>query len=149
MKFNSHSYTIIALALVSLLAYHYYGKYTKQLDATVQLQSRLLEQQNEIVSQQERIKRLSELDDKHTKALAHAKSEIDALRDDVAAGRRRLRVAATCSQSETGSSGSVGHAGTPRFNPAAEQDYFDLRRMIVENEKQTKYLQDYIKTQCQ
>ncbi|NHB90857.1 lysis protein [Photorhabdus cinerea] len=149
MKFNSHSYTIIALALASLLAYHYYGKYTKQLDTTVQLQSRLLEQQNEIVSQQGRIKRLSELDDKHTKELANAKSEIDALRNNVAAGRLRLRIAATCSQGETGSSGSVGHAGTPRFNPAAEQDYFDLRRMIVENEKQTKYLQDYIKTQCQ
>ncbi|NRN30579.1 lysis protein [Photorhabdus heterorhabditis] len=149
MKFNSHSYTIIALALVSLLAYHYYGKYTKQLDTTVKLQSELLEQQNGIVSQQERIKRLSELDDKHTKELAHAKSEIDVLRGDVAAGRRRLRIAATCHQSETGSFGSMGHAGAPRFNPATEQDYFDLRRMIVENEKQTKYLQDYIKTQCQ
>ncbi|CAQ83163.1 MULTISPECIES: lysis protein [Photorhabdus] len=149
MKVNSHGYAVVALALISLLAYHYYGKYTKQLDTTVQLQSRLLEQQNEIVSQQERIKLLSELDNKHTKELANAKSEIDALRGDVAAGRLRLRIAATCSQGETSSTGSVGHAGTPRFNPAAEQDYFDLRRMIVENERQTKYLQEYIKTQCQ
>ncbi|OCQ54629.1 Bacteriophage lysis protein [Photorhabdus australis subsp. thailandensis] len=149
MRFNSYGYTVVALALISLLAYHYYGKYTKQLDTTVQLQSRLLEQQNEIVSQQERIKLLSALDDKHTKELANAKSEIDALRGDVAAGRLRLRIAATCSQGAAGSSGSVGHAGTPRFNPAAEQDYFDLRRMIVENERQTKYLQEYIKTQCQ
>ncbi|WP_445496888.1 lysis protein [Photorhabdus sp. SF281] len=149
MKFNSHGYTFVALVLVSLVAHHYYGKYTKQLDTTVRLQSELLEQQNEIASQQERIKRLSELDNQYTKELAHAKSEIDALRGDVAAGRLRLRIAATCNQSETGSSGSMGHAGTPRFNPAAEQDYFALRRMIVENEKQTKYLQEYIKTQCQ
>ncbi|MCW7550505.1 lysis protein [Photorhabdus sp. APURE] len=149
MKFNSHGYTVIALALVSLLAYHYYGKYTKQLDTTVKLQSELLEQQNEIVNQQERIKLLSELDVKHTQELAHAKSEIDVLRNDVAAGRRRLRIAATCPKSKAGSSGSVGHAATPRLNPATEQDYFDLRRMIVENEQQTKYLQDYIKTQCQ
>ncbi|WP_118985003.1 lysis protein [Photorhabdus sp. CRCIA-P01] len=149
MKFNSHGYTVIALALVSLLAYHYYGKYTKQLDTTVKLQSELLEQQNEIVNQQERIKLLSELDNQHTKELAHAKSEIDVLRNDVAAGHRRLRIAATCHQGETGSSGSVGHAATPRLNPATEQDYFDLRRMIVENEQQTKYLQEYIKTQCQ
>ncbi|TDB42034.1 lysis protein [Photorhabdus luminescens] len=149
MKFNSHGYTVIALALVSLLAYHYYGKYTKQLDTTVKLQSELLEQQNEIVNQQERIKLLSELDNQHTKELANAKSEIDVLRNDVAAGRRRLRIAATCHQGEASSSGSVGHAAPPRVNPAVEQDYFDLRRMIVENEQQTKYLQDYIKTQCQ
>ncbi|PQQ30083.1 peptidase [Photorhabdus luminescens] len=149
MKFNSHGYTVIALALVSLLAYHYYGKYTKQLDTTVKLQSELLEQQNEIVNQQERIRLLSELDNQHTKELAHAKSEIDVLRNDVAAGHRRLRIAATCNQGKAGSSGSVGHAVPPRLNPAAEQDYFDLRRMIVENEQQTKYLQEYIKTQCQ
>ncbi|ERT14255.1 endopeptidase [Photorhabdus temperata J3] len=149
MKFNSHGYTFVALVLVSLVAHHYYGKYTKQLDTTVQLQSELLEQQNEIASQQERIKLLSELDNQYKKELANAKSEIDTLRGDVAAGRLRLRIAAICNQSETGSSGSMGNAGTPRFNPAAEQDYFDLRRMIVENEKQTKYLQEYIKTQCQ
>ncbi|MEK9495433.1 lysis protein [Photorhabdus sp. P32] len=58
-------------------------------------------------------------------------------------------MAATCHQGETSSSGSVGHATPPRLDPAAEQDYFDLRRMIVENEQQTKYLQEYIKTQCQ
>ncbi|MCC8466883.1 MULTISPECIES: lysis protein [Photorhabdus] len=149
MKFNSRGYTAIALALASLLAYHYYGKYTKQLDTTVKLQSELLEQQNEIVNQQERIRLLSELDNQHTKELANAKSEIDVLRNDVAAGHRRLRIAATCHQGQTGSSGSVGHAATPRLNPATEQDYFDLRRMIVENEQQTKYLQEYIKTQCQ
>ncbi|MCT8343324.1 lysis protein [Photorhabdus kleinii] len=149
MKFNSRGYTVIALALASLLAYHYYGKYTKQLDTTVKLQSELLEQQNEIVNQQERIRLLSELDNQHTKELANAKSEIDVLRNDVAAGHRRLRIAATCHQGQTGSSGSVGHAATPRLNPATEQDYFDLRRMIVENEQQTKYLQEYIKTQCQ
>ncbi|OWO83998.1 peptidase, partial [Photorhabdus luminescens] len=61
MKFSSHGYTFVALALASLLAYHYYGKYTKQLDTTVKLQSELLEQQNEIVNQQERIRLLSEL----------------------------------------------------------------------------------------
>ncbi|MCE1727238.1 lysis protein, partial [Enterobacter hormaechei] len=124
----------IALALASLLAYHYYGKYTKQLDTTVKLQSELLEQQNEIVNQQERIRLLSKLDNQHTKELANAKSEIDVLRNDVAAGHRRLRIAATCHQGQAGSSGSVGHADTPRLNPATEQDYFDLRRMIVENE---------------
>ncbi|WP_162505194.1 lysis system i-spanin subunit Rz [Candidatus Arsenophonus triatominarum] len=31
---------------------------------------------------------------------------------------------------------------------AAREDYFRLRAMIAENEKQTEYLQQYIKTQC-
>ncbi|MCC8376738.1 lysis protein, partial [Photorhabdus bodei] len=126
-----------------------YGKYTKQLDTTVKLQSELLEQQNEIVNQQERIRLLSELDNQHTKELANAKSKIDVLRNDVAAGHRRLRIAATCNQGEAGSSSGVVNATSPRFNPTIEQDYFDLRKMIVENEQQIKYLQDYIKTQCQ
>ncbi|MFD0709940.1 lysis protein [Photorhabdus akhurstii] len=149
MKFNSHGYTVIALALVCLIAYHYRSQYTDQLNTSLRLQNELLEQQNEIVNQQEKIKRLSELDNQNIKELARAKSEIDVLRNDVTAGRRRLRVAATCHQGKAGSSGSVGHADTPRLNPSTEQDYFDFRRMIVENEQQIKYLQDYIKTQCQ
>ncbi|MEK9497081.1 lysis protein [Photorhabdus sp. P32] len=147
MKFNSQWFLLIAL--VCLIAYHYRSKYTDQLDKSIKLQNALLEQQNEIVNQQERIKRLSELDNQHTKELAHAKSEIDGLRNDVAAGRRRLRIAATCHQGEASSTRGMVNAATPRLDPATEQDYFDLRRMIVENEQQTKYLQDYIKNQCQ
>ena len=42
------------------------------------------------------------LDAKYTKELADAKAENDALRDDVAAGRRRLHIKAVC-QSVRGS----------------------------------------------
>ena len=38
------------------------------------------------------------LDAKYTKELADAKAENDALRDDVAAGRRRLHIKAVCRQ---------------------------------------------------
>ncbi|PAV02103.1 hypothetical protein CBG25_12810 [Arsenophonus sp. ENCA] len=38
---------------------------------------------------------------------------------------------------------------TPQLRETARQDYFRLREMILENEKQTEYLQNYIKTQCQ
>ena len=38
------------------------------------------------------------LDAKYTKELADAKAENDALRDDVAAGRRRLHIKAVCQQ---------------------------------------------------
>ena len=39
------------------------------------------------------------LDAKYTKELADAKAENDALRDDVAAGRRRLHIKAVCRSS--------------------------------------------------
>ena len=40
--------------------------------------------------------RVAALDAKYTKELADAKAENDALRDDVAAGRRRLHIKAVC-----------------------------------------------------
>ncbi|EHB3482533.1 lysis protein, partial [Salmonella enterica subsp. enterica serovar Newport] len=47
------------------------------------------------------------LDARYTKELADAKAENDALRDDVAAGRRRLLVNATCPAVSTGKSSSA------------------------------------------
>ncbi|WP_323866321.1 lysis system i-spanin subunit Rz, partial [Xenorhabdus cabanillasii] len=52
------------------------------------------EQTTLITNQQERIQHLAELDSKHIQELANAKSEIDTLRADVAAGRRKLRIKA-------------------------------------------------------
>ena len=43
------------------------------------------------------------LDAKYTKELADAKAENDALRDDVAAGRRRLHIKAVCQLREAAS----------------------------------------------
>ncbi|MGJ0580848.1 lysis protein, partial [Xenorhabdus bovienii] len=91
---------------------------------------------------------LHEMDTKHTQELANAKSEIDTLRADVAAGRRKLRIQAVCPVREATSSGSVGDAGTPQLTEAARQDYYDLLRMMAENERQTKYLQDYGNIEC-
>ena len=42
------------------------------------------------------------LDAKYTKELADAKAENDALRDDVAAGRRRLHIKAVCRSARSG-----------------------------------------------
>ncbi|WP_338156539.1 lysis protein [Xenorhabdus bovienii] len=91
---------------------------------------------------------LHEMDTKHTQELANDKAKIDTLRADVAAARRKLRVQATCPVSETTSSRSMVDAGTPQLTEAARQDYYDLLRMMAENERQTKYLQDYVNTEC-
>ena len=54
------------------------------------------------------------LDAKYTKELADAKAENDALRDDVAAGRRRLHIKAVCrSVREATTASGVDNATSP------------------------------------
>ena len=65
------------------------------------------------------------LDAKYTKELADAKAENDALRDDVAAGRRRLHIKAVCqSVREAVTASGVDNAASPRLADTAERDYF-------------------------
>ena len=83
-----------------------------------------------ITDMQMRQRDVAALDAKYTKELADAKAENDALRDDVAAGRRRLYIKAVCQ--------SVREAfhhplpawimqPPPRLADTAEWDYFTLR----------------------
>ena len=72
------------------------------------------------------------LDAKYTKELADAKAENDALRDDVAAGRRRLHIKAVCqSVREATTASGVDNATSPRLADTAERDYFTLCRLIT------------------
>ena len=65
------------------------------------------------------------LDAKYTKELADAKAENDALRDDAAAGRRRLHIkAARQSVREATTASGVDNAASPRLADTAERDYF-------------------------
>ena len=89
------------------------------------------------------------LDAKYTKELADAKAENDALRDDVAAGRRRLHIKAVCRsvREATTASGVDNAASPPRLADTAERDYFTLRRLIT-MQKQLEGTQKYINEQC-
>ena len=74
---------------------------------------------------------------KYTKELADAKAENDALRDDVAAGRRRLHIKAVCqSVREATTASGVDNAALPSFNGTAERDYFTLRERLITMQKQ-------------
>ena len=69
---------------------------------------------------------------------------------DVAAGRKRLRINATCSgtvREATGTSG-VDNATGPRLADTAERDYFILRERLMTMQKQVEGAQEYIRTQC-
>lgn len=97
---------------------------------------------------QARITRLNQLDIRHSQELASAKNEINTLRDAVNSGSKRVYIKAECPKSTTTSTESGSDEATARLNKAVEQDYLRLREMIVENEQQTLYLQNYIKTEC-
>ena len=73
------------------------------------------------------------LDAKYTKELADAKAENDALRDDVAAGRRRLHIKAVCQSVWSHHASGVDNAASPRladtagtglFHPQREADHY-------------------------
>ncbi|UAX00655.1 lysis protein [Proteus terrae] len=97
---------------------------------------------------QARITRLNQLDIRHSQELASAKNEIDTLRDAVNSGSKRVYVKAECPAVTKNLTESGSNEATARLNKAVEQDYLRLREMIVENEQQTLYLQNYINTEC-
>ena len=73
-----------------------------------------------ITDMQMRQRDVAALDAKYTKELADAKAENDALRDDVAAGRRRLRIKAVCqSVREATAASGVDNAASPRLADTA------------------------------
>lgn len=97
---------------------------------------------------QARITRLNQLDIKYTQELVSAKNEINTLRDAVSSGSKRVYVKAECPAVTKNPTESGSNEATARLNKAVEQDYLRLREMIVENEQQTLYLQNYIRTEC-
>ena len=88
-----------------------------------------------ITDMQMRQRDVAALDAKYTKELADAKAENDALRDDVAAGRRRLHIKAVCQSVRITASG-VDNAASPRLADTAERDYFTLRERLITMQKQ-------------
>ncbi|MBT0520922.1 lysis protein [Morganella morganii] len=133
------------LAVSLLLTLHLYGglKDNYQL-----LSSQFAEQIAINKDYKSRIQSLHELDTMYTQELTNAKTEIDSLRDAVKSGTKRLSVKAECPKSGTDTTKVGRDEGSPRLSQATEQDYWRLREMMAENEKQTLYLQDYIRTEC-
>ena len=84
-----------------------------------------------ITDMQMRQRDVAALDAKYTKELADAKAENDALRDDVAAGRRRLHIKAVCQSVREATTASGVDNAASRLADTAERDYFTLRRLIT------------------
>ncbi|WP_160744855.1 lysis protein [Serratia symbiotica] len=85
------------------------------------------------------------IDENRSRELTYAKNQLDDLQRDVAAGARKLRLAATCRSATTA---SVVDADSPRLTVAAERNYFRLRERIEVARQQIAGLQDYINDVC-
>ena len=89
------------------------------------------------------------LDAKYTKELADAKAENDALRDDVAAGRRRLHIVAVCqSVREATMPPGVDNAASPDWQTPLNGIISPSERLITIMQKQLEGTQKYINEQC-
>lgn len=102
-----------------------------------------------ITDMQQRQRDVAALDEKYSRELADAKAENDALRDDIATGRRRLRIRAVCQTvREATAASDMGNAAAPRLADTAERDYFTLRERLIIMQKQLEGVQLYIREQC-
>ncbi|EHX2262510.1 lysis protein [Salmonella enterica] len=145
---------VVLLVVAAALAWttdHYHGNAVKYKDQRDTVTHKLALANATITDMQTRQRDVAALDAKYTKELADAKAENDALRGDVAAGRRRLLVNATCPAIPTGkstSAASVDNAASPRLADSAQRDYFTLKERVTTMQKQLEGAQDYIRTQC-
>ena len=121
--------------------------YKEQRDKKV---SELKQATATIADMQQRQRDVAAIDAKYTKELADAKTENETLRADVAAGRKRLRINATCPGSvrEAPTTSGVDNATGPQLADTVTRDYFTLRERLMTMHKQLEGAQDYIRTQC-
>ncbi|MDH2121906.1 lysis protein [Pantoea brenneri] len=130
---------LFCVAMAKLAGYYHDHYVTASSLATARQQT--------IDDMQVRQRDVAALDAKYTKELADAKATIDQLHDDVATGKRRLQLNATCTKQSATAAG-MDDAATARLTESAQRDYFTLRERIEVAGKQIAALQQYINEQC-
>lgn len=149
MSPRSWALAVCAVCVCVIFSAVSYGKYLQERKRAEAAEHSLSVANATIRDLQTRQRAVAELDAKYTKELANAQSQIEVLRGDVAAGKRRLQLNATCTpvRDATGT-GGMGNAPAPTVTADVERDYFSLRAGIESVTKQVGYLQEYINTQC-
>ncbi|EJP5184127.1 lysis protein [Salmonella enterica] len=145
---------VVLLVVAAALAWttdHYHGnavKYKSQRDTA----THNLKLANETIDDmQVRQRDNAALDAKYTKELADAKAENDALQRRLDAGGR-VRVKGRCTVPATttpASSGSVGDAASVELSAVAGRNVLDIRAGIISDQAKLRYLQQYVREQCQ
>lgn len=104
-----------------------------------------------ITDMQTRQRDVAALDARYTKELADEHAKNADLQRRLAAGGR-VRVKGRCSvptSTTSASPGSVGNVATVELSPVAGQNVLGIRSGIISDQAKLRYLQDYIRTQCQ
>ncbi|RZK07201.1 MAG: lysis protein [Pantoea sp.] len=146
-------FCLVSVLLASLLALswaanHYYDKAVAWRTVAQHAQVLTRQQADTITGMQMRQRNMVALDEKYTKELADAKATINQLHDDVATGKRRLQLNATCEKQFATRATGMDDAASARLTNAAQRDYFTLRERIEVAVKQIAGLQEYIQEQC-
>lgn len=139
---------VLAITLPLMAALHFYGKSLAEQERAETAEHSLKLAKDTIADMQVRQRDVAVLDAKYTGELEDAKATIAQLERDVAAGRKRLQLNATCPANGTASATSVDDGTGPRLTDSAERDYFTLRERIETVTKQLTGLQEYVKKQC-
>nr|WP_308530152.1 lysis protein [uncultured Serratia sp.] len=139
-----HWQAAVVVLVLSLLAYFAYSNQALRHERD-KLQTANSQLSGQLDWQNGTQRAVAAIDEHRTKELNDAKNQIDDLQRLVAAGTRKLQLAATCPT--TGAAGVVNAAG-PRLTDAAERDYFRLRERIETARSQIAGLQDYIRNVC-
>ncbi|CDL84860.1 lysis protein [Xenorhabdus szentirmaii] len=148
MKFNLTYGVVVALVVASAAALLYRSGYKVQLGINSEQATEIQQLTDTINYQNTHIDMLHELDAKHMEKLANDKIEIDALRADVAAARRKLRIKAICPVREATPSGSMVDATTVELSGETGSTVLDIREGIINDRAKLRYLQGYIRTEC-
>ncbi|EPE1997714.1 lysis protein [Escherichia coli] len=121
--------------------------YKEQRDKKV---SELKQATATIADMQQRQRDVAALDAKYSRELANAQAENETLRADVTAGRKRLRINATCPGSvrEATATARVGNDASVELSPVAGRNVLAIRDGIISDQAALRTLQEYIRTQC-
>lgn len=139
---------LAALVVFGALAFWYHGRVADEKQRADAAEHNLKLANDTISDMQARQRDVAALDAKYTKELADAQDNIDQLERDVAVGRKRLQLNASCPKNGTTGATSLDDGTGAQLTDAAERDYFILRQGIETVTKQLTGLQAYVREQC-
>ncbi|EBK0596791.1 lysis protein [Salmonella enterica subsp. enterica serovar Javiana] len=145
---------VVLLVVAAALAWttdHYHGNAVKYKDQRDTVTHKLALANATITDMQTRQRDVAALDARYTKELADAQTRNTDLQRRLAAGGR-VRVKGRCTvpaSATPASTGSVGDAASVELSAVAGRNVLDIRAGIISDQEKLRYLQDYIRTQCQ
>lgn len=148
MPFSRIVLSTVGLCFLTLIltfaVYFYRTHWHEEKQRADQAIERVESLQQSLAVLQSQQKAAAEIDKHYTQELTKANEQIEKLRSDLSAGRKRLYVKAECPKlPETTTATRLGNAALPRLGRDAEQNYLRLRSQVTQMQKQLEALQEY------